>query len=642
MTLFRQVAVLISVIFVAQLVVLGMSDFRRSSRFLQGEMQTMAQDTATALGITVANASQTDDRAVIEALFNAVFDSGYYSRVELLSAAGEMLHEKTQPVLIRDVPAWFVEWVPLTGATGRSQVMKGWVPYGTLSVTLHPGYAYAGLYENLKSMLLWFAVVAVAGLTALWWLLRRIMQPLEAVRQQAEAIQENRFVRQADLPRTRELRQVAAAMNRMVDKVKGMFDEQTETLKRNHDLLYRDPLTGLGNRRYFVMKLNELCRDESASRGWLAMIHLTGLEHATRQHGHQAGEELLAALARMLEEHVGPQAREYCARTNTGEFALHLPGTGDEALQCLQRVFECFRSSTPAAWFGRPTWLGAGLIPVEAGCVTGELLAEVDFALTQAKAAGPYKIHRNEQHQPHLPQGKMQWRSWLEESLAANRLFLVGQEVQNRDGSVYHRELFVRMRDAQHRVIPAGAFMPVAATLGLESAIDRAVLQLALQWGGSEPIAINLSATFLNSADAFAEFERFVKRYRDSERGRVPLCVEVSHFAVLQHMEAAEHMADLLRAAECRFGVDRLDLGAPLQPLQAIRPHYVKIGARQLVDITEDRIQSAFQALRTLAGGLDMRLVAVGVDNPETFRTLSELGVDALQGNYLAEPGEPA
>jgi EAL domain-containing protein (putative c-di-GMP-specific phosphodiesterase class I)/GGDEF domain-containing protein len=640
-TLFRQIAILISLLFLLLLGALAWNDFRQSGRFLQGQLQTTAQDMATLLGVSVTGAIRAGDTAAIDTIFNAVFDSGYYSQLLLTSPKGALISSREQPVKINRTPSWFVDWVPLVPATGRSQVMEGWLPYGNLSVTLHPGYAYAQLYQKLKSMVFWFALMAGTGLAALWWMLHLLLRPLETVRAQAEAIQENRFFTQEPLPRTRELHQVAEAMNRMVTKVQTIFNDQADILDRHHATLYRDPQTGLGSRHYVTMKLTEACADEAtSSSGWLVLLKLNGLTDIKQNVGYCQADTLLSALGGLLIEHIGQEGTERAGRLNSSEFALLLPADEAAAEDCVKRIFTGFRSHPALAGMQEHAWLCAGLAAFGPGCAMSAVLANADFALIQALSMGPWTLQRSSEMLPDLPHGKSQWRSWLEAALREKRLFLVGQEVHNADDGLYHRELFVRLRDTKGCEIPASAFMPVAASQGLEFAIDRAVFEMTLALRGeaaAEPIALNLSTACLVNADALAELERFLNNYKAGERP--PLSMEISHFALLQHTDTAGHIADLLRAAGYRFGIDRLDLSASLAPLQHVRPHYIKIGSTQLSAMADNQL-SAFQALRTLANSLDIRLIAVGVDSGETQARLTALAIDGMQGYFLGRPME--
>ena len=276
MTLFRQIALLTTIAFIVLIITVMLNNVRQSSQFLQGQLQTAAQDMATTLGITVANAAPDQDIASIETFVNASFDSGYYSNIKLVSTDGKVLFEKSRKIALDNVPDWFINTVPLTSAVGTSQIIRGWMPYGTISVTLHPGYIYTGLFVNLESSAFWAFVVAFAGLTVLWFLLHIVLTPLKRVREQAEAIQENKFIIQQDIPKTYELKQVVLAMNKMISKVKTVFDDQTKMLQRYQDLKFRDEETGLSNRLHFITKIENSCKDETASSGLLVGIRIAG------------------------------------------------------------------------------------------------------------------------------------------------------------------------------------------------------------------------------------------------------------------------------------------------------------------------------------------------------------------------------
>ena len=106
----------------------------------------------------------------------------------MVSPTGEQMHVKEQPVTIQGVPDWFIELADIEIATGETQIMANWIPYGTLRLVLHPGYAYSGLYKNLKTVMVWFAVLAISGLIVLWVLLHIILRPLGFIKKQADAI----------------------------------------------------------------------------------------------------------------------------------------------------------------------------------------------------------------------------------------------------------------------------------------------------------------------------------------------------------------------------------------------------------------------------------------------------------------------
>ena len=134
MTLFKQIAILVSTVFLILLLVIVFNDLARTGKFQQGQLKTTAQDMATTLGIAIGNLPEGDDQATLEVLFNSVFDSGYYTLIELVAVDGQIIHQKSQDLDIAGVPDWFFGLVSLEPARGTTQVMKGWTQLGQLNL----------------------------------------------------------------------------------------------------------------------------------------------------------------------------------------------------------------------------------------------------------------------------------------------------------------------------------------------------------------------------------------------------------------------------------------------------------------------------------------------------------------------------
>jgi EAL domain-containing protein (putative c-di-GMP-specific phosphodiesterase class I) len=364
------------------------------------------------------------------------------------------------------------------------------------------------------------------------------------------------------------------------------------------------------------------------------------LDKVKEQLGYKGADRLAVALARLMEAAVGKQARKYCARMSDSEFAMYLQGDVGTAEIRTQQIFDEFKKVTVEEKVEQITWLYAGLSPLTSESTTGTVLSAADFALTQAKVSGEYKIFHEIKSDLTLPQGKMQWRTWLEESLENHRFFLAGQPAQDRDGKLDHNEVFVRLRDEHGQLIPAGVFMPVANVLGLDYLIEVEVFRMALETGKKNPdmpIAVNISSMFFTDAEALAKLEQFMK---DAVAANIKIQIEASHFTLTQHPQAAAAIADRIKLIGCRFGIDNMDLSLSMDPLQALLPNYVKVNVRTLMDMIDEAGSSGMQNLRSLTSGLDIQLIAVGIDSQDEMDTMIEAGVDAVQGYHIGRPEE--
>ena len=637
MTLFKQIALLITAVLTVLLLIIVVNDLDRTSRFQQGQLQTTAQDMVTTLGIAISNLPDGKDPATLEVLFNAVFDSGYYSRIELVGTDGTTIHQKSRALAVEGVPDWFLERVPLRHARGATQVMQGWTQLGRLSLEIHPGFAYRNLYDNLVSTLQWFALLFFVSMTVLWLVLRYILAPLQLVREQADAIHGNRFVQQEKIPATLELKRVVEAMNLMVGKVQDIFDDQEKTLQDYQQLLYRDKLTGLGNRRYLLDQLQQSLAEGADTYSCMAIVKIVDYEQLRDHQGYEAADNLIHILSDLLRQaHAGLET-DCLSRFNDDEFAFLSSEAESVVVEFMHGMFDSFQMLVHTDPELAGVQLQAGICDLEAGAAPGNVLASIDYCLSKAQNNGPFSVKCRPSTNLYLPQGKMQWRGWLEKTLNQQQFFLVGQLVL-RGAQPIQRELFIRARDQDEQIVPASAFMPMAASLGMSLDIDREVFRLVISNPGlnrSIPLAINLSAAFFELAEAQPEFERLLE---ECTRTDTRLCVEASHHILIRHPIMCSKISERLRRDRHQFGVDNLDFGLPMQLLKSGQFDYVKINAGTLQEISRDDIPGGFQALRTITDTLDIEIVAVAVDSQQLSEKLQAIGIDALQGNYLGEP----
>ena len=638
MTLFKQVALLISTVFLALLLVIVINNLTRASSFQQGQLQTTAQVMATTLGIAISNLPEGGDQTTLEILFSTVFDSSYYTKIELVAVDGQSILQKSQELDVAGVPDWFVRMVPLEPARGTTQIMKGGTQLGQFNLVIHPGLAYSNLYQSLVSALRWFALLFVISVALLWLVLRFLLKPLQQVKMQADAIHNNKFVQQKQVPTTSELKSLVESMNLMVSKVQSNFDDQEKTLSQYQQLLYRDKLTNLGNRRYLLDQLQQSLADETSLHGCMAIIKIVDFAQLRDRHGYEVADNLIRILADLLRQtHVDHEA-ERISRFNEDEFAF-LSTTDESAVTGYIRVlFDLFQKLSQKEPNLGEVKLLAGVCDLQAGSESGNILSNIDYCLSQAFTNGPFSIESQQPANPDLPQGKMQWRDWLEFVIQAQQFFLVGQLAMHNDGNPIQRELFVMAHNQQDQIVPASAFMPMASSLGMSLDIDKEVFRLVTsnqELDRKIPVAINLSAVFFELAEAQNDLDQLLS---DCQQMDTRLCIETSHLVLNQHPLMRGEVSERVRRHQHQFGINNLDLGQSLQLLQSGQFDYVKINAKTLHEMSSDEISAGYQALRTIIDTRDVRIIAVAVDSQKVFDELKLLGIDIMQGDFLNSP----
>jgi diguanylate cyclase (GGDEF)-like protein len=145
-------------------------------------------------------------------------------------------------------------------------------------------------------------------------------------------------------------------------------------------LAYRDPLTGLWNRRYFEERLGEeQSRSERAGAGRrfsVLVVDINDFKTINDQHGHPVGDQLLKWAGDFLHTHL--RTHDVACRTGGDEFSVLLPDvSGEDAARLVARL----REQLAIANRGREIPLGMSLGTAtwpEAGTTTAELIAHAD------------------------------------------------------------------------------------------------------------------------------------------------------------------------------------------------------------------------------------------------------------------------
>jgi diguanylate cyclase (GGDEF)-like protein len=174
--------------------------------------------------------------------------------------------------------------------------------------------------------------VIVPGMT----LIRVMLRPLQGVEDLADAICNNRYPLQEKLPRTRELRRVVEAMNRLSRKAHENFTKHAALTDRLRTEAYRDALTGLGNRRWFDQQLqHRLQTREPDGHGALLLVALQQLDRVNAESGYPAGDRLLLSVAQQIESRLKHYPNGYLSRISGADFGILVAGVGANEAETL-------------------------------------------------------------------------------------------------------------------------------------------------------------------------------------------------------------------------------------------------------------------------------------------------------------------
>ena len=627
----------------------GYHQHRQPAQLSRAQLESHAQDTATSLGLSLSPYMQRNDTAVMSSMVDAIFDRGYYKTISVIAVNGEPLIERSNPVTSEGVPSWFVDYIDLRLPAAEAMVMSGWKQAATVVVASHPGYAYQELWKNCLDAFLLFSLTAVAAILLGILAVHMLLKPLKRVEKQAEAICQQTFMIQDKLPRTRELRRVVEAMNRLAGKIDEIFTEQSSTTERLREQAYKDPVTGLGNRRYFDRQLqSSLESREESSGGTVLLLELSHLEHINTASGYQAGDVLLHRTAELVQTRLADYRKYFVSRISGAGFGIVVEGINireSDALanalgrDLLQLHTENLVEDRNIANIGLTMW--------KSGDSMSGVLAEADNALRAAQVIGDNAWHRYEptNEAPRSIPGAAQWHSCLMQAVSSASATLCAQpvlEFTDSDDKVLHKEIFLRLPDENGGFMTAGVFMPMAERTGLATELDRLAIGKLLDYLTANPAdasryAVNLTATSLHDT-AFVEW-LCSQLQANPERGQ-RITFEFPESGVLRNIPNTRIVVDRLSTLGCNCGIDHFGCGFnSFGYLRSLKINYLKIDGGYTRNINrETDNQFLVKALADTAHSVDIRVFTEAVESEEELDAIRLLNVDGVQGYLIGRP----
>lgn len=433
----------------------------------------------------------------------------------------------------------------------------------------------------------------------------------------------------------------------------GVLDRLNDTVR--HTLLMMearqqantDELTGLLNRRGFAAEVDRyLASTSSGSRCVLLSADLDGFKDVNDSLGHEAGDEVLRAVAARLVAGVEGQAATI-GRLGGDEFAILLPRTGlDDGIELAQRL----RDELSLPYLAGGTWVavvasfGLASAPRDGNTISA-LLRRADIAMYRAKKKD-LGLTVFDDSQDLAGEHYLQRVADLQQGVDDGELVLHYQpKIALDSGRVMGVEALVRWDRRGRGLTYPDEFLPLAARAGLMKQItdvvmERAAIQAAT-WQklgiGLLPISVNVPAPVLID-ETLAE--RFAVLLRSYGLSRGALQVEITEEAALRDKARAQSVIAQLRGLDIQVSIDDYGTGySSLLYLHQLVVDEVKIDRSFVVPILEDdRSLSIVHSTIDLAHMLGMRVVAEGIEEAAVAEALVGLGCDAAQGYHWSRP----
>ena len=440
-----------------------------------------------------------------------------------------------------------------------------------------------------------------------------------------------------------------------VSHIVGFFSDlsqRRQTEERLRYLSHYDELTGLANRSLFRERLHESCERARQDDSRLALLHvdLDRFKLLNDSLGHEVADQLLRQMARRINQSA-PEAHTV-ARLAGDEFAILLDDYG--SLSALARTASRLLSKLrmPMMVGGHElvvsASVGISLLPDNARELSA-LVSQAGMAMQHAKHLGGNTFQFYTDNLQACTLERLQLETQLRKGIADGQLEVFYQpKLTLADDSLEAAEALVRWRHPELGLVPPGEFIPLAEETGLIAPIGEFVLRQAClqarQWQCEGlvdlRVSVNLSVHQLRQGNLVA----LVRQVLD-ETGLPShlLELELTESQLLDNVENVIAIFQQLRDLGVKLAIDDFGTGySSLSYLKRFPVDYVKIDQTFVRDLSANGEDAAItRAIIAMAHGLDLKVVAEGVETQAQMDFLKAQRCDEIQG-YLISPPVPA
>ncbi len=415
-------------------------------------------------------------------------------------------------------------------------------------------------------------------------------------------------------------------------------------------MAYYDVLTGLPNRVLHLDRLQQAMALVRRNGHLLAVVYidLDGFKVINDCHGHAAGDQMLIAVAKHMQQSL--REGDTLARIGGDEFAAVLANMENTAA-CLPLLERLLAAASQPLQLGDQALqvsasLGVSYYPQSQDIEANQLLRQADQAMYLAKQAGKNRYQVFDVAQDSSLRGRHADLIRIHHALVNDEFVLHYQpKVNLRTGQLMGAEALIRWQHPSKGLLAPAAFLPVfeddplAIDVG-EWVIDAALAQME-QWqaqGLQLPVSVNVGAKQLQQPDFLARLTAILARHPKIRPADLEL--EILETSALQDVATVSQLIEDCRRLGVTFALDDFGTGySSLTYLRRLRVSLLKIDQSFVRNMLEDPDDQAILAgIIGLAGAFHHDVIAEGVETVAQGSLLLKMGCELAQGYGIARP----
>jgi diguanylate cyclase (GGDEF)-like protein/PAS domain S-box-containing protein len=432
--------------------------------------------------------------------------------------------------------------------------------------------------------------------------------------------------------------------------IAGIFADITDqklTQNKLNILAHYDLLTNLPNRALFQDTLTRKISKAKRNKNKIALmfIDLDNFKMINDTLGHDYGDLLLIEVAKRLTGIL--REEDLVARLGGDEFTVILDDIKDTAYPSVvaQKIIDSL--SQPIKLKDKIGYIGASvgiaIFPDDAQNKE-DLIKNADMAMYSAKQAGKNVYRYFTEDMNADAKERLELSNDLRNAIQNNQLKLYYQPIiDTQTNTLYACEALVRWEHPKYGIITPENFIKLAEEGGFMAQIGKWIIKRACaqlkvmeKLGLSIKVAINISSKQLTQNHLEHTLKTIIK---ESGVKAEHLELEVTESFLMENLKQVKIALGNLQKLGVKTAIDDFGTGySSLAILKKLPISKLKIDKSFISDIPndEDDMQIA-STIIALAKGLNLEIVAEGVETKEQVDFLKKEGCQLMQGYYFSE-----
>ena len=404
----------------------------------------------------------------------------------------------------------------------------------------------------------------------------------------------------------------------------------------------KDYATGLLNRPGIADKIQQ--KLHAGENITLITLDLDNFKKINDLYGHQAGDELLKAVAERLVLATPSDAE--CARLGGDEFAILLVGRAASptgALATAKQIQDAFGKPVPVG--GTITTISASIgiyAQVEGGSSIADMFRRSDIAMYKAKKAGGERIFFFENRMEVEVQQRYKMEAEMREGIPKGQFVPFYQPQYGIRGSnLLGFEVLARWNHPSGELIEPSEFIPLAENSGLISPLSFSVMRQAFldakEWDHSLVLAANISPVQLTDPNLD---KQILKLLVETGFPAQRLELEITESSFLEDTPLVLSTITSLKALGIKISLDDFGTGySSMTQLKAFPFDRIKIDRSFVFSMLHNEESAAIvNSIASLAASLGVPITAEGIESDDMRAYLDDLGCADGQGWLYGRP----